>query len=131
MSKSCVLAIEHDWRMRKLLQANLEPLGLEVRTAVNGLHSLALLRGRKPDLILLDAELPDVQITHLLDRLQAELDGPVPIIVLCAEPPYRELRRNGHTVRFLVKPFAIPALLTEVRLALGDIPAESPQSTDN
>jgi DNA-binding response OmpR family regulator len=127
MSKSCVLAIEHDWRMRKLIQANLEPLGLEVRTAVNGLHSLALLRGSKPDLILLDAELPDMQITHLLDRLQAELDGHVPIIILCAEPPYREL---GHTIRFLVKPFAIPILLQEVRMALGDIPTRSLRVTD-
>jgi CheY-like chemotaxis protein len=129
MSRSRVLAIEHDWRMRKLIQANLEPLGLEVRTAVNGLHSLALLRGSKPDLILLDAELPDMQITHLLDRLQAELNGHVPIIVLCAEPPHRGLWRDGHMVRFLVKPFAIPILLQEVRMALGDIPAESRWAT--
>lgn len=125
MSERCVLAIEHDWRLRKLIQANLEPFGLEVRAAVNALHSLDLLQWIQPDLILVDTDLPDMEFTHLLDRLQAQLDGNVPILVLCADPPSRQLRQNGHAVSFLQKPFAIPALLQHVRQALGGMPHEA------
>jgi CheY-like chemotaxis protein len=107
--------------MRKLIQANLGSLGLEVRTAVNGLHSLDLIRGSKPDLILLDADLPDLESSHLIERLQAELDGQVPVIILSSEPPGREQRQNGDMVSFLLKPFAIPVLLRAVRQALADM----------
>ncbi|HSR31747.1 MAG TPA: response regulator [Anaerolineae bacterium] len=124
------MAIEHDWRLRKLIQANLEPFGLEVRAAVNALHSLDLLQWIQPDLILVDTDLPDMEFTHLLDRIQAQLDGPVPILVLCADPPSRQLRHNGHAISFLQKPFAIPALLLYVRQALGDMPHEARRAAD-
>lgn len=130
MDERCVLAIEHDWRLRKLIQANLEPFGLEVRAAVNALHSLDLLQWIQPDLILVDTDLPDMEFTHLLDRIQAQLDGPVPILVLCADPPSRQLRHNGHAISFLQKPFAIPALLLYVRRALGDMPHEARRAAD-
>ena len=60
MEGQTVLAIEHDWRMRKLIRANLEALGVEVQEAVNGQHGLQLLRESQPNLILLDLDLPDV-----------------------------------------------------------------------
>lgn len=125
MEKRFVLAIEHDWRLRRLIQANLEPLGFKVQTAVSGLHSLELLRGSRPDLILLDADLPDMYVSQLLDRLAAILDGHVPIIVLSAEPPDRKPVQNGQAVSFLLKPFAVPSLLQQVRQALGEPLAEN------
>jgi CheY-like chemotaxis protein len=131
MEKRFVLAIEHDWRLRRLIQANLEPLGFEVQAAVDGLHSLELLRGSRPDLILLDADLPDMYVNHLLDRLSALLDGQVPIIILSAEPPDRQCLHNGQVVSFLLKPFAAPALLQQVRQALGESPAENERTASD
>ncbi len=107
--------------MRKLIRANLEAFGLEVRVAVNGGHGLHLLGQDKPDLILLDADLPDMETSLLIDHLQAELAGQVPIIVLSAEPPDRNLKENGLAFSYLLKPFAAPALLQHVGQALGGI----------
>jgi CheY-like chemotaxis protein len=45
MMGRCVLAIEHDWRIRKLIRANLEAVGLVVREAVSEQHGLQLLGG--------------------------------------------------------------------------------------
>lgn len=120
MGKRYVLAIEHDWRMRKLIQANLEAFGLEVRGAVDGRHSLSLIRENEPDLILIDTDLPDMEVTHLLDCLQAQLSAPVPIIILSPEPPSRHLKQNGYARRYLIKPFAVLSLLQQVRQALDD-----------
>jgi DNA-binding response OmpR family regulator len=108
--------------MRKLIRANLEAFGLEVQGAVNGRHGLHLLNKQMPDLILLDTDVPDMEATHLLDRLQDPLAEQVPIIVITAEPPSRRLDRNGHAIRYLLKPFAVVTLLEQVGQALGGIP---------
>jgi DNA-binding response OmpR family regulator len=114
-----MLAIEHDWRLRKLIRANLEAMGLEVQEAVSGQHGLQLLRESRPDLILLDLDLPGVDATHLLCALHTQLRGrQVPIITISADPPSREVIDQGYVASYLRKPFAAPALLEQVRRAL-------------
>jgi DNA-binding response OmpR family regulator len=115
-----MLAIEHDWRLRKLIRANLEALGLEVQEAVSGKHGLQLLRESSPDLILLDLDLPGVDVVRLLRALHALLSGQaVPIIAISTDPPSREVVAQGYVASYLRKPFAAPALLEQVRRALG------------
>ena len=113
-----MLAIEHDWRMRKLIQANLESVGLDVQGAVSGQHGLHLISQETPDLVLLSTDLPDIDASHLLERLHAQLSGQVPIIVMTAEPPSRTFARHEGATSYLLKPFAIPALLQSVGQAL-------------
>jgi DNA-binding response OmpR family regulator len=130
MAKRRILTIGHDWRIRILIRANLEALGLEVHGAVNGHHNLQSLGEDKPDLILLETDLLDIEFTPLLDHLQAQLGGQVPIIVISAELPSRKLRTNGHAVSYLLKPFAIPALLQKVEQALSNIPGDREPTAD-
>jgi DNA-binding response OmpR family regulator len=125
MSKRRVLAIEHDWRMRKLLQANLESVGLDVQVAVNGRHGLHLISQGIPDLILLSTDLPDMDATHLLERLHTQLSGRVPIIVMSAEPPSRSFKQDDRAISYLLKPFAVPVLLQSVGLALDGAPSDA------
>jgi len=119
MAAKSVLVIGHNWRMRRLIQANLEAFGLEVQGAVNGHHGLCLLDKHRPDLILLDTDVPGTEVTFLLDRLQGHASLPVPIIVLCAEPPSRLLNQNGQAISYLLKPFAVLTLLEQVGRSLG------------
>ena len=116
----CVLVIEHDWRIRKLIRANLEAVGLGVREAVSEQHGLQLLGQCRPDLILLDLELPGVDVRRLTHALHARLDGQsVPIIVLSADPPDRQLLHTGDIAGHLQKPFAAFMLLDYVCRALN------------
>ena len=120
MTGRCVLAIEHDWRIRKLIRANLEALGLEVREAVSEQHGLQLLGECRPDLILVDLELPGVDLLRLVRALRAEMDGrPVPIITLSAEPPVRQLAHTDEITGYLQKPFAASVLVERVCNALN------------
>ena len=112
------MAIEHDWRMRKLLQANLESVGLEVQGAVNGRHGLHLISQETPDLILIGTDLPDMDTPHLLERLDTQLSGQVPIIVISAEPPSRSFKQDDRAISYVLKPFAVPVLLQSVGRAL-------------
>jgi DNA-binding response OmpR family regulator len=119
-----MLAIEHDWRIRKLIRANLEAVGLEVQEAVNGQHGLQLLGESRPDLILLDLDLTGTDIVRLLRMLRGCVRGRgVPIIAVSTEPPSREIVQLGHVDSYLRKPFAVPALLEAVRRALDGLSA--------
>ena len=75
MSKFSVLVIEHDWRMRKMLRANLEALGLEVLEAVSARHAFEMVEGRRPDLIMVDSQLPDVDAIRLMSDIRARWAG--------------------------------------------------------
>ncbi len=119
MEGRTVLAIEHDWRIRKLIRANLEPLGMEVREAVSGQHGLQLLDQRQPDLIILDLDLPDVDALRLVEALYRYVeDRRVAIIVLAGEPPSRLWQDTEQATGYLQKPFAAAFLLHQVRRAL-------------
>jgi DNA-binding response OmpR family regulator len=123
MVRQYVLAIERNWRIRKLIRANLEPLGLMVREAVGGQHDLLQLGRDRPDLILLDLDLdlPDEDLIEMVHTLQVQWAGcPVPVVVMSAEPPSRRLMQRGRIAGHLLKPFAVPSLLAQVQNALGD-----------
>jgi len=111
-----VLAIEQDWRLRKLLRANLEALGLEVREAVNQQHGLESLEKGRPDLILLDLDLPNDGGVKMLHALDGRFQGrPVPIVLLSAEPPARAFLHDLPVAGWLLKPFDVSVLIAQVR----------------
>jgi two-component system KDP operon response regulator KdpE len=110
--------------MRKLIRANLEAYGFEVRSAVNGRHGLHTVSEGEPDLILLDIEVPDAQLDHLVARLKGQVVRQVPIIVLVAEPPAGRKTEEAAEIRYLLKPFGVPTLLEQVRAALQASPTE-------
>jgi CheY-like chemotaxis protein len=124
-----VLAVDCDWRMRRLIRANLEAAGLTVEEAVDGHHGLQLARGRRPDLILLDLDRPGMDARQFLDALHGPESAPrvgynpesaPPVLVLATEPPERGLLSHARVVSRLQKPFSAPALVQKVREALGD-----------
>jgi CheY-like chemotaxis protein len=123
MAGQYVLAIERNWRIRKLIRANLEPLGLMVREAVGGQHDLLQLGRDRPDLILLDLDLDlsDEDVMEMLHTLHVQWAGrPVPIVVMSGEPPSRQLMQQGQIAGHLLKPFAVPSLLAQVQNALAN-----------
>src|SRR4030088_3098148 len=75
-----VLVIDDEPPIRKLLRMGLTTQGYDILEAANGKAALDLL-ARKPDLIILDLGLPDLQGLDLLTTTRARDDG-VPIVVL-------------------------------------------------
>jgi CheY-like chemotaxis protein len=119
MEAQRVLVVERDWRMRKLIRANLEVAGLEVQEAVGGHHGLQLLVESQPDLILLDVDRLDVDVLHVIGVLRRQRGKrPASIITMSADPPGRLLTEHGYVAGHLSKPFAAPVLLQKVQGAL-------------
>jgi AmiR/NasT family two-component response regulator len=91
--------------IRMGLQAMIISLGHEVvGTAANGSDALAKTKGLKPDLLLLDIKMPDLDGLSVAETLAAEM--PLPIIMLTAytEKSYIERAANAAVMGYLVKP---------------------------
>jgi CheY-like chemotaxis protein len=80
-----LLLVEDEQANRELFRRRLERKGHAVVTAENGLEAVALARGEKPDLIIMDLGLPDIDGWEATRRLKAGAEtAAIPVIVLSA-----------------------------------------------
>ena len=77
-----ILIVEDDETLQETLAYNLEQEGYSVLAAADGPGGLELARTERPDLIILDVMLPDLDGLSVCRILRRELD--VPIIMLTA-----------------------------------------------
>jgi DNA-binding NtrC family response regulator len=120
MSAPYILVVDDEPDIRTLVQEILEDEDYEVATAQNGETARSELRNRRPDLILLDIWMPDLDgITLLKDW--ADSDGlPCPVIMMSGHGTVEtavEATRLG-AYDFLEKPLSLAKLLLTVERAL-------------
>ena len=72
--KKLILVVEDNERNRKLVRTILEFRGFEVIECDDGERSIALAKGRRPALILMDIELPQLDGISALKRLREDPD---------------------------------------------------------
>jgi len=90
--------------------------------AYSGKDCLSTLRRDKPDIILLDIELSDVDGWELINKIK-ELEVDMPVVIITAKPPIMEDFSRMHMVSdYLMRPVTIDSLHMAVRDAL-EIPA--------
>ena len=117
-----ILVVEDDQSMADGLSRILEREGWRVEIARDGAAALAAARGRRPDLVVLDVMLPDLDGFEVAKRLrQTEGAGVhVPIIFLTARDTTQDkvegLRLGGDD--YVTKPFSIEELIERVKAVL-------------
>ena len=112
-----VLIVEDDAAIRGLLEDLLREDGCSVALARGGAEALALMRGRRPDLVLLDLMLPDIDgwtFLKLRERERALADVPVLVISAAGPAGVRRAQELGAPI-FLAKPFNLDEVLVKVR----------------
>ena len=113
-----VLVVDDEPPIRKLLRMGLSTQGYEILDAPSGKAALELI-AQKPDLIILDLGLPDVDGLELLRRLRQEQEG-VPIVVLSSrgEEVAKVQALDLGADDYVTKPFGMDELLARIRAAL-------------
>lgn len=85
MRKQLVLVVDDEAPIMRLLRATLEADGYAVVTADRGTTALAVLNVERPDLVVLDVMMPDMDGFETLRRIRGESQAPqVPVIMLTA-----------------------------------------------
>lgn len=80
-----IMVVEDDPAMREIVSHKLLSHGFEVKQAEDGKQAIDLIAQEKPDLILLDLVLPEVDGFHVLENLRNSADkqlAATPVIVL-------------------------------------------------
>ena len=116
-----IMVVDDDANIRTILKHRFEREDYTVRLAGNGLEALAEVGSQRPDVIILDLMMPQMDGIQFLSHLRRNPQtGDIPVIVLTAlgRTPYDEITRQLGTAGLVVKPFSPRHLVEEVRKAL-------------
>lgn len=114
-----VLVIEDEPSIRRLLRTALTANGFHVLEAASGKIAFAEIAAGKPELILLDLGLPDMDGLDIIRRLRGEGDR-TPIVVLSSrgEEAVKVDALDLGADDYVTKPFGIAELIARIRTAL-------------
>jgi two-component system, OmpR family, response regulator len=123
-----VLVVDDEPNIRELVQVALKFHGCSVTTAGTGKEALQRAEAAKPDLIVLDVMLPDLDGFEVCRRLRAA-GNEVPVIFLTARDTSSDtvtgLALGGDD--YVTKPFSVEALVARVRAVLRRASRTSPE----
>ncbi|MBX9571383.1 MAG: response regulator transcription factor [Candidatus Obscuribacterales bacterium] len=123
-----ILVIDDDIAIAELIKVNLDLLGHQVSTANDGMKGLALAQQNRPDLIVLDVMMPDLDGFTVCQRLrQNAATAGIPVLMLTALGMTKDKVKgfDSGADDYLTKPFEIPELQVRVRALLrraGSVP---------
>jgi len=118
---SRILVIEDNEDNLSLMRLLLERANYEVLSAVDGFSGLELAQAERPDLILLDLAMPEIDGWAVARKLKGDIiTRSIPIIAVTAHalPKDRELAFDAGCDAFIVKPFSVSKLIGEIEKLL-------------
>jgi DNA-binding response OmpR family regulator len=129
MQGASVLVVDDDVDVRSLVSELLTRAGYSVSQAPNGREALRLLYDQRPDLIVLDVSMPELDGWATLERIRELSD--VPVVMLSALDAELEKVRafRGGADDYVTKPFGRQELLARVESVLRRAPAREVRAT--
>ncbi len=132
---SYVLLVEDNQTNADMVIRLLQSINVEVKHTLRGLDGARLARERRPDLILMDFNLPDIDGRTLVLQIKKQLGGPAapPIVAVTARTGEHEqkIAKQFGCTAFVSKPF-VPdqflALIKSLLPACDNAPCDPPRA---
>ena len=125
MAKQKILVVDDEQNIVDLLSIVLKGEGYDVNTAVDGLEALRKIRDSKPDLVILDINMPQLDGWNVLSSLRASDDTrSLPVLMCTNKDLVRDVERAetlGAT-GYIPKPFEINRVVEKIRNTLKTLP---------
>ena len=116
-----ILIVEDNELNRDMLSRRLERRGFEVSIAVDGQEGLDMIKSKRPDLVLMDMDLPIIDGWEATRQAKNDSDiSSIPIIALTAHAlaEHREQAEKAGANDFDTKPIEMPRLLEKIEKLL-------------
>jgi two-component system KDP operon response regulator KdpE len=113
-----ILLVEDEPQMRRFLRVSLEGSGYRYLEAATGQEGLNLATQHRPDAILLDLGLPDMDGLEVVTRLREWSRTPVIVISARGQETDKVDALDAGADDYLTKPFGTRELLARIRVAL-------------
>lgn len=125
-----ILAVDDEKHILRLVQINLEKAGYEVTTASNGREAIDAVRNQRPDLVVMDVMMPEMDGLEALQILKNDdSTASIPVVMLTAKAQDADVFQGWQSGAdlYLTKPFNPMELLTFVKRIL-DAQSETEKS---
>lgn len=119
MTNPLILIVDDEVGVRELLTDALGLAGFDTLEAKDGMSALTLIRKNKPDLLIIDINMPIMDGFELLERVRSSKNQ-VPAIMLTARKDRTDISRGLRLGAddYVTKPFGLEELLLRVRAIL-------------
>ena len=118
MKDTLVLVVDDDEDIRVLVRTLLERAGATVHEAGDGRSALREFHARRPDLVVLDVQMPELDGWQVLERIRDLSDVPVLMLTARGQELERVRGLQGGADDYVVKPFGKQELLARVQALL-------------
>ncbi len=124
-----ILVVDDEPKVARLARDYLEKNGFRVLTAGDGQSALTIARREKPDLVILDLMLPQIDGREVCRILRRESDVPIIMLTALSEEVDQVTGLEIGADDYITKPFSVRALVARVRALLrrtrGEVKAPS------
>lgn len=118
MRPALILFVDDEKAIQRTMVPLLRSRGYTVTTAETGKDALAAIDAERPDLVVLDLGLPDMDGTVVCERIRARSDVPILILSARLTEPDKIAALDRGADDYITKPFSPEELLARVRAAL-------------
>lgn len=123
--KTTILVVDDEPDIVRVVTRIMESCGYQVITAQDGFEALSAAQNEKPDVIILDLNLPGMNGFEVCHRLRSsEATRAIPIVMMTAAYVSIDDARRGHTSgadEYVVKPFLREVLIHNVQRLLSRV----------
>ncbi len=117
-NKSLILVVDDEQAIRKFVRLTLEAQSYAVIDAANGQEAIALSANHKPDLVILDLGLPDMDGLEVIRALRSWTQTPIVVLSVKDSDEDKIGALDAGADDYLTKPFSVGELLARLRVSL-------------
>jgi two-component system KDP operon response regulator KdpE len=126
MNDRTILVVDDEPQIRRVLRATLSSNGYDVVEAKNGEEAIEAVLRERPDLILLDVNMPGMNGLEACSKIRLSFDGPIIMVTVRNSEQDKIRALDSGADDYVVKPFATGELLARIRAALRRFSSEEP-----
>lgn len=123
MSSANILVVDDEPQIRRVLRSTLSFRGYTISEATSGEEALELVPKLKPDLILLDVNLPGMSGVETCREIRRSSDAPIIMLTVRNAERDKVVALDAGADDYVTKPFGIEELLARVRASLRRHPS--------
>lgn len=123
MSAGRILVIDDEPQIRRLMRATLVGAGYEIDDAKSGEEGLEKMSKFRPDLVLLDINMPGMGGLETCKLIRADKNVAIIMLTVRDSEADKVAALDAGADDFVTKPFTTPELLARIRAALRRVPA--------
>jgi two-component system KDP operon response regulator KdpE len=131
MSSASILVVDDEPQIRRVLRTTLTFRGYEISEAASGEDALEMARKVKPDLILLDVNLPGISGIEVCKEIRRWSDTPIIMLTVRNAERDKVVALDAGADDYVMKPFGIEELLARVRASLRRHTAEAVEAFES